>query len=189
MRQEEKEGELPSWKGWKKGGFRIWNLEWQKNLSFKYLVYFSITVCIFHSSTDISYSISNFFSPFFLGKNKNSWCLYLPFPTIQLEYRELKLFWYSNYLILDFFGLSTNEGTIKGWILLNVRTMPKILRYLIKVSTLLSNIRFLASFRRLEESTQRFEYFEMHCPFRTCLTLREKWPAFPSSMRQEAKAI
>ena len=30
--------------------------------------------------------------------------------------------------------------------------MPKILRYLIKVSTLLSNVRFSASFRRLEES-------------------------------------
>ena len=31
--------------------------------------------------------------------------------------------------------------------------MPKILRYLIKVLTSLSNIRFLASFRRIEEST------------------------------------
>ena len=39
-----------------------------------------------------------------------------------------------------------------GRILLNVRMMPKILCYLIKVSTLLSNIRFLASFWRLEES-------------------------------------
>ena len=41
-----------------------------------------------------------------------------------------------------------------GWILLNVRTMLKILCYLIKVSTLLSNIRLSALFRRLEESTQ-----------------------------------
>ena len=32
------------------------------------------------------------------------------------------------------------------WILLNVETMPKILRYLIKVSTLLSKVRFSASF-------------------------------------------
>ena len=31
--------------------------------------------------------------------------------------------------------------------------MPKILCHLIKVSTLISNLRFLASFRRLEEST------------------------------------
>ena len=44
--------------------------------------------------------------------------------------------------------------TPNGWILLNVGTMPKILRYLLKVSTLSSNIRFSASFRRLEESTQ-----------------------------------
>ena len=35
------------------------------------------------------------------------------------------------------------------WILLNVGTMPKILHYLIKVSMLLSNIKFSASFRRL----------------------------------------
>ena len=42
-----------------------------------------------------------------------------------------------------------------GWILLNVATMPKILCYLIKVSTLLSNIRFSTSFRCLEESTQQ----------------------------------
>ena len=40
-----------------------------------------------------------------------------------------------------------------GWILLNVGMMPKILRYLIKVSTLLSNVRFWALFRRLEECT------------------------------------
>ena len=31
--------------------------------------------------------------------------------------------------------------------------MPKILCHLIKISTLISNLRFLASFRRLEEST------------------------------------
>ena len=41
-----------------------------------------------------------------------------------------------------------------GWILLNVGTMPKILHYLIKLSTLLSNVRFSALFPRLEESTQ-----------------------------------
>ena len=34
------------------------------------------------------------------------------------------------------------------------RNDAEILRYLIKVSTFLSNVRFLASFRRLEESTQ-----------------------------------
>ena len=43
---------------------------------------------------------------------------------------------------------------INGWILLNVGTMPKILHYLIKVSTLLSNVRFSALFRGLEESAQ-----------------------------------
>ena len=37
-----------------------------------------------------------------------------------------------------------------GWILLNVGMMPKILRYLIKVSTLLSKVRFSALIRRLE---------------------------------------
>ena len=41
-----------------------------------------------------------------------------------------------------------------GWILLNVETMPKILRYLITSKLLLSNVRFSALFRRLEESTQ-----------------------------------
>ena len=40
-----------------------------------------------------------------------------------------------------------------GWILLNVETMPKILHYLLMLKLLLSNIRFSASFRRLEEST------------------------------------
>ena len=43
--------------------------------------------------------------------------------------------------------------SIIRWILLNVGTMPKILCYLIKVLMLLSNVRFSASFRRLEEST------------------------------------
>ena len=40
-----------------------------------------------------------------------------------------------------------------GWILLNVETMPNILRYLITSKLLLSNVRFSASFQRLEEST------------------------------------
>ena len=42
-----------------------------------------------------------------------------------------------------------------GWILLNVGMMPKILRYLIKVSTLLSKVRFSALFRRLELKKKR----------------------------------
>ena len=46
-----------------------------------------------------------------------------------------------------------------GWILLNVRTMPKILHYLIKVFTLLSNVRFSALFWCLEESTDRKRSF------------------------------
>ena len=40
-----------------------------------------------------------------------------------------------------------------GWILLNVEMMPKILHYLKTSKLLLSNVRFSASFRRLEEST------------------------------------
>ena len=40
------------------------------------------------------------------------------------------------------------------WIRLNIETLPKILRYLIMSKLLLSNVRFSASFRRLEESTQ-----------------------------------
>ena len=43
----------------------------------------------------------------------------------------------------------------KGWIHLNVETMPKILLYLITLKLLSSNVRFWASFRRLEESTQK----------------------------------
>ena len=46
-------------------------------------------------------------------------------------------------------------STYIRWILLNVGTMPEILCYLIKVSMLLSNVRFSASFRCLEESTHR----------------------------------
>ena len=56
--------------------------------------------------------------------------------------------WYGENGCLVSFLLSN------GWILLNVGTMPKILHYLIKVSMLLSNIRFSASLRRLEKSTQ-----------------------------------
>ena len=54
--------------------------------------------------------------------------------------------------------LTTNKNNqilVKGRILLNIETMPKILHYLITSKLLLSNIRFLASFRRLEEFTQR----------------------------------
>ena len=50
-------------------------------------------------------------------------------------------------------SVTSTMGFSFGWILLNVGTVPKILRYLIKVSTLLSKVRFSASFRRLEEST------------------------------------
>ena len=42
---------------------------------------------------------------------------------------------------------------LNGWILLNVEAMLKILHYLIMSKLLLSNVRFSASFRRLEEST------------------------------------
>ena len=40
-----------------------------------------------------------------------------------------------------------------GWIPLNFATMPKILHYLITSKLLFCNVRFSASFRRLEEST------------------------------------
>ena len=40
--------------------------------------------------------------------------------------------------------------------------MPKILRYLIKVSTLSSNIRFSASFQRLGESTHYVNHIIPH---------------------------
>ena len=42
---------------------------------------------------------------------------------------------------------------LNGWILLNVKTMPKILHFLITWKLLLSNVRFSASFRHLVEST------------------------------------
>ena len=45
-----------------------------------------------------------------------------------------------------------------GWILLTVKTMPKILRYLIMSKFLLSNVRFSALFRCLEESTQYYNF-------------------------------
>ena len=62
--------------------------------------------------------------------------------------------------VVPFFQLWYGENAclvsflLNGWILLNVGTMLKILHYLIKVSMLLSNVRFSALFRRLEESTQ-----------------------------------
>ena len=52
----------------------------------------------------------------------------------------------------------------KGWILLNVETVPKILPYLITSKLLLSNVRFSASFGRLEESTHPFK---LKCNFET----------------------
>ena len=42
---------------------------------------------------------------------------------------------------------------MNGWIHLNVETMPKILRLLIMLKLLLSNVRFSVLFRHLEEST------------------------------------
>ena len=66
----------------------------------------------------------------------------------------------SSAAVVPFFQLWYGENgclvsfLLNGWILLNVGTMPKILHYLIKVSMSLSNVRFSASFRRLEESTQ-----------------------------------
>ena len=55
---------------------------------------------------------------------------------------------------LSFFLILVNNAlSEKGLILLNVGMMPKILRYLITSKLLLSNVRFSASFLRLEEST------------------------------------
>ena len=51
-----------------------------------------------------------------------------------------------------------------GWIHLNIKTMPKILRYVITSKLLLSNVRFSASFGRLEESTHPFK---LKCNFET----------------------
>ena len=65
------------------------------------------------------------------------------------NFNQKKNFTFPNVIFFSFYSNWPN-----GRILLNVRTMPKILRYLIKVSTLLSNIRFSAPFQRLEESTQ-----------------------------------
>ena len=59
--------------------------------------------------------------------------------------------------ILEFFSVKRVKiffYTRNGWILLNVGTIPKILHFLIKVLMSLCNVRFSASFRRLEESTQ-----------------------------------
>lgn len=64
--------------------------------------------------------------------------------------------------ILDFcvFSKVYGSGNIywvssdNEWILLNGEMMPKILGYLLMLKFLLSDIRFLALFRHLEESTQ-----------------------------------
>ena len=54
-----------------------------------------------------------------------------------------------------------NQKMFNGWIPLNVETMPKILRYLITLKLLLRNVRFSASFWRLEESTQWIEIVDI----------------------------
>ena len=76
-------------------------------------------------------------------------------------YYSLECFWHyiAQWLAQMHFETHTSHTPLSrivltiGWILLNVGMMPKILRYLIKVSTLLSNVRFSALFRRLEECT------------------------------------
>ena len=50
--------------------------------------------------------------------------------------------------------MSETSRYLVMWILLKVKMMPKILHYLITLKFLLSNVRFLASFRCLEESTK-----------------------------------
>ena len=57
-------------------------------------------------------------------------------------------------MLLENPRLCTTNKMLNGWILLNVETMPKILHYLIMWKPLLSNIRFSALFRHLEESDQ-----------------------------------
>ena len=90
-------------------------------------------------------------------------CCFGPIQSVTLLYVQQKPVvaeWTWTLLCLDisqqcsgaFFQLWCGENgclvsfLLNGWILLNVRTMPKILHYLIKVQMLLSNVIFSASF-------------------------------------------
>ena len=117
----------------KKIRVRVWkNIKW-KRFFFLYTLLFSK---IYRPNLILKYKI------------------YLHVNTYYIIYIHLKLHQINIFHI----GISWYQPILpNGWIFLNVGTMPKILRYLkklIKVSTLLSNLRFLASSRRLEESTK-----------------------------------
>ena len=97
-------------------------------------------------------------------------CCFGPIQSVTLLYVQQKpvvvewtwtLLWTSpSSAVVPFFQLWYGENgclvsfLLNGWILLNVGMMQKILHYLIKDPMLLSNLRFSASFRRLEKSTQ-----------------------------------
>ena len=55
--------------------------------------------------------------------------------------------WSREVCIFDFIQFCFYH--LNGWILLNVKTMPKILRFLKTLKLLLSNVRFSPTFRRI----------------------------------------
>ena len=114
---------------------RVWkNIKWKKVFLF------------------IHPTLSKICRPNLISKYK----IYLYVSTYYIIYIHLKLHQINIFHI----GISWYQPILpNGWIFLFVGKMPKILRYLkklIKVSTLLSNLRFSASSRRLEESTKLY---------------------------------
>ena len=70
-----------------------------------------------------------------------------------MQLRLVTITYSTLFVVYDLNNIFLLQKSAIGWILLNLGTMTKILRYLIKVSNVLSNARFLSSFGRLEEST------------------------------------
>ena len=86
-------------------------------------------------------------------ENDDTWTELLCKDLLYLRTRKFPL-----YLFMDTKGSQYFNWILLsyGWILLNIETMLKILHYLITLKLLLSNIRFSALFRHLEEFTLWF---------------------------------